>query len=91
MEKIITKIDETSQLNDLLDTDTFIVLQKIKFSCLTIINILSLRNRAMQENSNMSYISPSLFSIRTNLISLGYFTNKFISLYTINPRFKSLI
>lgn len=91
MEKTIKKIDETSQLNDLLDTDTFIVLQKIKSNCLTIVTILGLRNRAMDENSKLSYLSPTLFSIRTDLILLGRCASKFIALYTARPSFKSLI
>ena len=90
MEKIISKIDEMNQLNDLLDTNTFVIIQKIKSNCITILNILALRNSERGENNKMTYISYILFSIRTDMILLGDFAGKFVALYSINPGFKSL-
>ncbi|WDF45681.1 hypothetical protein PQ459_12315 [Chryseobacterium sp. KACC 21268] len=83
MEKITIKIDEINQLNDLLDSDTFIILQKIKSNCLTILNILALRGRANNDSNskNMEYISSLLYTLRNDFISLENFGNKFIKTY----------
>ncbi len=44
----------------------------------------------MQESNKMSYISSTLFAIRSDLIALGNSAEKFVALYTVNPGFKSL-
>jgi hypothetical protein len=91
MHKIIVKIDEISQLNDLLDTNTFILLQKIKSDCLTVSNLLNLRSRSMQASSNLSYVASLLFSIRQNLVQFGELGEKFVMMYTGKAGFKSVL
>jgi hypothetical protein len=90
LEKMTKKNDEMNQLSDLLDTNTFILLQQIKSNCLTISNLLALRNRSMQESDKVSYISSLLFAIRSDLIALGKSAEKFIALYTGMQSFKSI-
>lgn len=90
MEKMTKKISEISQLNDLLDTNTLILLQNIQTSCITVTNILSLRGRAMQSNENLGYVSPILFGIRKKLALFGESATKFIGTYSPIVTFKSL-
>ena len=91
MQKTVAKIDEINQLSELLDNNTFILLQKIKSDCLTVSSLLNLRSRSMHDSSKFSYVSSLLFSIRKDLVQLGELGEKFIIQYTGKVGYKSVL